>query len=151
MVMKTETGMDEVVMVGVETVESKHGDQKMSVNQVSENVVQGNLGDGKITTKKTQSMKTVNKEGAGMKSQKMGNKMNSGHKMTVLEQMLWGFAANPDVLTLQQNLTAQYRRSTGTVPKGQLWQPCSVPGCNEEPVCMNCMRCQKTHCDCFKS
>ncbi len=32
--------------------------------------------------------------------------------------------------------------------RGQLWQECEVPGCHNEPVCLNCLRCEKTHCHC---
>ena len=30
-------------------------------------------------------------------------------------------------------------------PRGQLWQPCPV--CDDEPVCLGCMRCDR-HCSC---
>ena len=65
------------------------------------------------------------------------------------EALIQGFAANPDVRALQHAMAAQYRRRFGRIPKGQLWQPCEVPGCDREPVCMNCMRCQDEHCRCF--
>lgn len=50
--------------------------------------------------------------------------------------------------TIQSALAKQYRESTGEIPVGQLWQPCSIYGCNNEPVCMNCMTCQEVHCTC---
>lgn len=50
---------------------------------------------------------------------------------------------------IQKSLAAQYRQRTGNKPRGQLWEPCSLSECDNEPVCMNCMCCQDTHCDCF--
>lgn len=54
-----------------------------------------------------------------------------------------------DPCTIQRELAKQYREATGSVPKGQLWQPCAVRDCNREPVCMNCFKCQEEHCHCF--
>lgn len=50
---------------------------------------------------------------------------------------------------IQRAMAKQYREHTGDIPRGQLWQPCEVPGCDREPVCMNCFRCQDVHCHCF--
>jgi len=50
---------------------------------------------------------------------------------------------------IQRQLAARHRQYTGSIPRGQLWQPCEVPGCDNEPVCMNCFRCQEKHCHCF--
>jgi hypothetical protein len=50
---------------------------------------------------------------------------------------------------IQREMAKQYREHTGDIPRGQLWQPCEVPGCDREPVCMNCLRCQDVHCHCF--
>lgn len=55
-----------------------------------------------------------------------------------------------NVSGLQHELAAMTREATGNIPRGQLWQPCEAPGCNNEPVCMNCMRCQERHCHCFE-
>jgi len=54
-----------------------------------------------------------------------------------------------DVRGLQHQLAQMTRESTGQIPRGQLWQPCEHPGCDNEPVCTNCMMCQETHCHCF--
>lgn len=53
-----------------------------------------------------------------------------------------------DVSSLRHSLAAMTRESTGSIPRGQLWQPCEVRGCDNEPVCMNCMRCEEKHCHC---
>jgi len=53
------------------------------------------------------------------------------------------------VQDIQKQLAAQYRKRTGSIPKGQLWQPCACRGCDNEPVCMNCLMCQEKHCHCF--
>lgn len=34
-----------------------------------------------------------------------------------------------------------------TLPHGQLWQECDVPGCQTEPVCVQCLQCAR-HCTC---
>lgn len=54
-----------------------------------------------------------------------------------------------DVSGLQHSLAQISRAATGTIPRGQLWQPCEKHGCDNEPVCMNCMMCQDEHCHCF--
>lgn len=54
-----------------------------------------------------------------------------------------------NVAKLQHQLAAMSRQTTGKIPHGQLWQPCEHPGCNKEPVCMNCMMCEDEHCHCF--
>lgn len=54
-----------------------------------------------------------------------------------------------DTSALQHNLAKMTRGTTGNIPRGQLWQPCEHPGCDNEPVCMNCMMCQEAHCHCF--
>lgn len=54
-----------------------------------------------------------------------------------------------NVQNLQHTLAAMTREATGNIPRGQLWQPCEVRGCDNEPVCMNCMNCQEKHCHCF--
>ena len=54
-----------------------------------------------------------------------------------------------NVNSLQHELAAMTRETTGQIPRGQLWQPCEVPGCDNEPVCMNCMCCEEKHCHCF--
>lgn len=54
-----------------------------------------------------------------------------------------------NVSGLQHQLATMARQATGKIPRGQLWQPCEEPGCNNEPVCMNCMKCQEIHCHCF--
>jgi len=53
------------------------------------------------------------------------------------------------VRNVQHVLATGYRTQTNQIPHGQLWQPCEHPGCNNEPVCMNCMKCEQTHCHCF--
>jgi hypothetical protein len=55
-----------------------------------------------------------------------------------------------DVSRLQHSLAAMSREATGNIPRGQLWQPCEHPGCNNEPVCMNCMMCEEKHCNCHR-
>ena len=54
-----------------------------------------------------------------------------------------------DPSTIQHALAAMTIETTGKIPRGQLWQPCEHPGCDNEPVCMNCMVCQEEHCHCF--
>lgn len=54
-----------------------------------------------------------------------------------------------DVSSLQRSLAAMTRETTGNIPRGQLWQPCEKRGCDNEPVCMNCMMCEEKHCHCF--
>lgn len=54
-----------------------------------------------------------------------------------------------DVSSLQHDLAAMTREATGKIPRGQLWQPCERAGCDNEPVCMNCMMCEELHCHCF--
>lgn len=54
-----------------------------------------------------------------------------------------------DTSAIQHELAATYREATGNIPRGQLWQPCEHSGCNNEPVCMNCMMCEEKHCHCF--
>lgn len=54
-----------------------------------------------------------------------------------------------DVSGLQHNLASMTREATGKIPRGQLWQPCEYRGCDNEPVCMNCMMCEEKHCHCF--
>lgn len=53
-----------------------------------------------------------------------------------------------NVNNLQHQLAAMTREATGRIPRGQLWQPCEVAGCDNEPVCMNCMCCEEKHCHC---
>ena len=53
-----------------------------------------------------------------------------------------------DTRGLQHNLAAMARQSTGKIPRGQLWQPCERPGCDNEPACMNCLCCEEEHCEC---
>lgn len=60
-----------------------------------------------------------------------------------IEDLITGGA---DVHTIQHTLAAMARES-GHIPHGQLWQPCEVPGCDNEPVCLNCLMCD-THCRC---
>lgn len=55
-----------------------------------------------------------------------------------------------DPALIQQRLAEVYRRETGTTPRGQLWQPCELPDCDNEPVCLNCLLCEDEHCDCPK-
>ena len=66
-----------------------------------------------------------------------------------LNDLMDDFIRNPDVRALQHRMAALYRQNEGKIPKGQLWQPCEVRGCDGEPVCMNCMKCQAIHCRCF--
>lgn len=54
-----------------------------------------------------------------------------------------------DTVKLQHQLAEMTRQATGSIPRGQLWQPCEEPGCDNEPVCLNCMKCQEKHCHCF--
>lgn len=54
-----------------------------------------------------------------------------------------------NVSGLQHELAAMTRATTEQIPRGQLWQPCEERGCDNEPVCMNCMRCEEKHCHCF--
>lgn len=54
-----------------------------------------------------------------------------------------------DTSDLQRQLAAMTREATGQIPRGQLWQSCEEPGCENEPVCMNCLKCQERHCHCF--
>lgn len=54
-----------------------------------------------------------------------------------------------DTAGLQHDLAALSRAVTGKIPHGQLWQPCESPGCQNEPVCINCLQCQERHCHCF--
>jgi len=66
----------------------------------------------------------------------------------LLSKMIMQFMINPDIHGLQHSLAEHYEEATGRKPTGQLWQECEVEGCHEEPVCMNCMCCQKSHCKC---
>jgi hypothetical protein len=50
--------------------------------------------------------------------------------------------------TIQHELASSYRETTGNIPSGQLWQECDNSGCDNEPVCMNCFKCQSRHCKC---
>ena len=52
-----------------------------------------------------------------------------------------------DTHTIQHTLADRYRATTGQ-PRGQLWQPCELAGCDNEPVCLNCLMCEE-HCHCF--
>lgn len=54
-----------------------------------------------------------------------------------------------DAHAIQHGLAEMVRSATGSPARGQLWQPCERPGCQNEPVCMNCMMCQSKHCHCF--
>lgn len=54
-----------------------------------------------------------------------------------------------DARTIQRQLAEMTRQTTGRIPRGQLWQPCEHPDCDNEPVCMNCLMCQDEHCHCF--
>ena len=74
---------------------------------------------------------------------------NQANPSIDFDALIRGFIANPDVRDLQHAIAAQFRRTFGHVPRGQLWQPCEVKGCDEEPVCMNCLRCTARHCKCF--
>ena len=40
----------------------------------------------------------------------------------------------------------EYQR-TGPMPHGQLWEECSRRGCDNEPVCVDCLYCEE-HCRC---
>jgi hypothetical protein len=71
----------------------------------------------------------------------------SGRPRKTISDLIENFDGN--VGGLQHELAAMARTSTGKIPQGQLWQPCEHPGCNNEPVCMNCMKCQEKHCHCF--
>lgn len=70
----------------------------------------------------------------------------TGPKSTI-EELITG----TDARIIQHQLAAQYRQNTGQIPRVQLWQPCEMPGCDNEPVCGNCMMCEETHCHCFDS
>ena len=35
----------------------------------------------------------------------------------------------------------------GPMPNGQLWEPCSKWDCDDEPVCVDCLYCER-HCKC---
>jgi hypothetical protein len=50
-------------------------------------------------------------------------------------------------LVARGELKVVEKESRGPLPDGQLWEPCEVRGCNNEPVCVNCFRCEK-HCEC---
>lgn len=39
------------------------------------------------------------------------------------------------------------RRRVGPMPHGELWEPCAKWGCDVEPVCVDCGRCEY-HCEC---
>lgn len=54
-----------------------------------------------------------------------------------------------DPTTIQNTLADLYREATGEIPRGQLWQPCELGSCENEPVCMNCLKCEEAHCKCF--
>lgn len=56
-------------------------------------------------------------------------------------------AAETRELIARREMHYVERAKRGPMPNGQLWQPCSVRGCNNEPVCVDCMRCRK-HCRC---
>lgn len=71
----------------------------------------------------------------------------SGRPRKGLSDLIENF--DGDVNKLQHKLADSVRSSTGKIPHGQLWQPCEVQGCDNEPVCMNCMKCQDKHCHCF--
>ena len=65
---------------------------------------------------------------------------------SVIEELI---TSGADARTIQHTLADMVRQNTGKIPRGQLWQPCELPGCDNEPVCMNCMMCEETHCHCF--
>lgn len=52
---------------------------------------------------------------------------------------------------IEQEQAAQTRNQQAqpiiSVSRGQLWQECEKPGCNNEPVCLNCFLCDE-HCSC---
>lgn len=70
----------------------------------------------------------------------------TGPKPGRLEEII---TSGADARTIQHQLAAMVRQNTGQIPRVQLWQPCEYPGCDNEPVCGNCMMCQETHCHCF--
>jgi len=76
------------------------------------------------------------------------NGKKGGRPRKTASDLIENFDGN--VSGLQHELAAMTREATGNIPHGQLWQPCEAPGCNNEPVCMNCMRCQEKHCHCLK-
>lgn len=43
---------------------------------------------------------------------------------------------------------ADPKEEGGKSMRGQLWQECCVRGCHNEPVCVDCERCQARHCNC---
>lgn len=71
-----------------------------------------------------------------------------GRPRNTLSDLIENFDGN--VSSLQRNLAAMTREATGNIPRGQLWQPCKRSGCDNEPVCMNCMMCEEKHCSCPK-
>lgn len=48
---------------------------------------------------------------------------------------------------IQRGLAEYTRKTTGKPARGQLWQECDQPGCDNQPVCLNCLLCQD-HCQC---
>ena len=66
---------------------------------------------------------------------------------TPLEQLITGGLSPREI---QLELARLTRQATGNIPRGQLWQPCDLPDCDAEPVCLNCLLCEETHCQCFK-
>lgn len=69
-----------------------------------------------------------------------------GPKPSAIEELI---TSGADAHTIQHSLADLVRQNTGQIPRGQLWQPCELPDCDNEPVCMNCMMCEETHCHCF--
>jgi hypothetical protein len=72
---------------------------------------------------------------------------NRGRPRATVSEMIENFDGNTQ--GVQHKLAAMTREATGSIPRGQLWQPCEHRGCDNEPVCMNCMMCQEKHCHCF--
>lgn len=70
----------------------------------------------------------------------------SGPKTSPIEDLI---TSGSNTSTIQHTLAAMSREATGNIPRGQLWQPCERHGCHNEPVCLNCLECEETHCNCF--
>lgn len=47
--------------------------------------------------------------------------------------------------TQSESFAPQYSKHKSS---GQLWEPCSKRGCDNEPVCMDCGYCLDKHCHC---
>ena len=77
--------------------------------------------------------------------QKFTNLLNQSPVANKLEDLITGGLSPQEI---QRELAKMTRQATGKTPRGQLWQPCAHPDCDNEPVCLNCQKCEDEHCQC---